>query len=158
MTKNKTSNVLQETQDVVVKLLQLLDVGASVEVDRGDDDEILVQLETDESGLLIGHHGQGLVALQQITNLILYRQVGEWPQAVINVGDYWERRKETLEQMVKGAVERLESTGEPQELPPMNAAERRVVHLLLQGDGNLTTESEGSGRDRRVVIKPVQNQ
>jgi spoIIIJ-associated protein len=144
---------LKIVKEVIEKLLGLLEVKADVQI-KEEDSNIQVQLESEEAGLLIGFHGQGLAGIQQIANLIVYHKTGEWPRIVVNVGDYWQRRKESLERMAKAAAQKVKFSKEKQVLPPMPPGERRIIHLSLADDTEVETLSEGEGRDRRVVIKP----
>lgn len=148
-----TPKKLKVIDRVVKKLLELVEVKTDVKVSEGESDEVLVQLESEEPGLLIGYHGQALAAIQQIVNLIVYRQIGEWPRVVVNVGDYWQRRRETLERMAKAVAQKVKFSGECQALPPMAPGERRIVHLSLADDPEVETTSEGEGEERRVVIR-----
>ncbi len=136
------------------ELLGQLEMKAKMKVTTDQEGIIYLQLETDDPGVLIGYHGETLFSLQTILSLMTYRQVGEWVRVVVNVNDYRERRQESLEKMALSAAQRVKFSGETQSLPPMPAAERRVVHLFLANDPEVATESEGEGYQRRVVVKP----
>ena len=72
----------------------------------------------------------------------------------VDVADYKKQRAERVEEKAKAWVAKVKESGEPMELRPMNAADRRVVHKLANDEG-LETESVGEGRDRHIVIKPA---
>jgi len=136
------------------KLLAELKVEAEVKVEVDQEGAVRVQIETAEPGVLIGYHGETLASLQLILALMVYRQLGEWVRLVVNVGDYRQRREESLRRLALSAAQKVKFSGEAYALPAMTPAERRIIHLTLADDQEVTTESEGEGRNRRVVVKP----
>ncbi|OGC98897.1 hypothetical protein A2W16_00435 [Candidatus Amesbacteria bacterium RBG_16_48_31] len=113
-----------------------------------------VLLKTDNPGLIIGYHGENLSALQLLLAQHLHYQVGEWLNLSLNVNDYRQRREASLHALADSAVARVIASGQPHSLPPMPAAERRLVHLYLADHPDVTTASEGVGRSRSVIISP----
>lgn len=107
-----------------------------------------------DAGILIGHHGQTLDALQYLANLISSRVDEEGPRVLVDVEEYRKRREDTLTRLATRLAERVRRTGEPAALEPMSAHERRVIHLALQDDPYVETTSEGEDPFRRVVIQP----
>lgn len=105
-----------------------------------------------EAGILIGHHGQTLDALQYLVNMVAGKSMEEGPRVVVDVEDYRKRREETLIRLATRLAERVARTGESAALEPMSAHERRVIHLALQESSDVTTTSEGEDPFRRVVI------
>lgn len=152
MTEKKKIATLQE---IIQHLLELMGVEAKTEVSKQESDIFQVQLEAEDPGILIGYHGETLAAIQLLLGMIAYRQTGEWIRVLVNVGDYREKRQESLERMAQSAAEKVKFSSEEQALPEMNATDRRLVHLALANDPEVATESEGEGRNRRVVIKPA---
>jgi spoIIIJ-associated protein len=106
-------------------------------------------------GLLIGRRGETLRSLQFLLNLLVSRKVQKWPQVVVDVGSYRQRRQESLEGLARRMAERVRQTGRPIMLEPMAAYERRIVHLALRGDTTIYTESSGEGETRKIVIYPA---
>ena len=144
---------LKIIKEITEKLLELLEVKASLVV-KEEDEIINIQLETEEPGILIGYHGQALQALQLLISLIGFKKFNEWVRVVVNVGDYQEKRQESLTKMAQSITQRAKFSGTSQSLPPMSSAERRIIHLALANDTEVETFSEGEGRERHVVIKP----
>lgn len=105
-------------------------------------------------GLLIGRRGETLRSLQFLLNLLVSRRVQKWPQVVVDVGNYRQRRQESLEGLARRMAERVRQTGRPIMLEPMAAYERRIVHLALREDKGIYTESSGDGENRKIVIYP----
>lgn len=108
-------------------------------------------------GLLIGRRGETLRSLQFLLNLLVSRRVQKWPQLVVDVGNYRQRRQESLESLARRMAERVRQTGRPIMLEPMAAYERRIVHLALRNDKAIYTESSGEGENRRIVIYPAKH-
>lgn len=106
-------------------------------------------------GLLIGRRGETLRSLQFLLNLLVSRRVQKWPQLVVDVGNYRQRRQESLESLARRMAERVRQTGRPIMLEPMAAYERRIVHLALRNDKTIYTESSGEGENRKIVIYPA---
>lgn len=151
MDKDKIISIIGSSAE---ELLRLLTVPADIEVVVDKDGVYQVALATEESGLLIGFHGETLSSFQLILGLIVSQKVGEWIRLVVEVGDYRARRNEELAQMAKGYADQAVASGQAVFLPYLHPAERRIIHLALQDDHRVLTESEGEGRNRRLVIKP----
>lgn len=142
--------VVQTTED----LLHRLGVSGSVSVDIDETEAYQVHIETEETGLLIGFHGRTLESFQIILGLLVSKALGSWVKVYVNVGDYREKREESLMLMAQQAADRALAMGRPVELSRLTASERRVVHLTLQGDERVETESVGEGLSRTLLVKP----
>jgi spoIIIJ-associated protein len=136
-------------------------VRTTVPGQKGDpEDTITLHVEgADEEamGLLIGRRGETLRSLQFMVNLLVSRKVQKWPQVVVDVGNYRQRRQESLEGLARRMAERVRQSGRPLTLEPMGAYERRIVHLALRSDPTVYTESSGEGENRKVVIYPAKS-
>jgi spoIIIJ-associated protein len=108
-------------------------------------------------GLLIGRRGETLSSLQFLLNLMVSRRVQKWPQMIVDVGNYRQRRRESLEGLARRMAERVHQSGRPITLEPMAAYERRIVHLALREDAGVYTQSAGEGEGRKVVIYPAKS-
>ncbi len=114
---------------------------------------VQLNIETTDGARLIGHRGETLAALQYIMNS-MHQDTEEKYYIVVDVAGYKAARATRLAQKVQQDAKKVIETGEPHKLRPMNAAERRIVHMALADIDGVATESEGEGRDRRVVIVP----
>ncbi len=141
-------------QSVVEVLLGQLEIVGTVGVTTDETGAFRVSIETEETGLLIGHHGRTLESLQLILGIMVSKKLGRWVKTYVNVGDYREKREETLMHMAQRAAERALSLGRAVELMRLTPAERRIVHLTLSGDERIETESVGEGDDRVLLVKP----
>lgn len=121
-----------------------------------DDDVIQLNIpSTRMNGFLIGQHGDNMRAMQFLVSNALKNQNYEYTRVNVDVAGYKQQRAARLEKTAEAWVKQVQKTGEPMELQPMNAADRRVVHKLA-ADSGLTSESVGEGRDRRIVLKPAE--
>ncbi len=143
----------QVIKEITQKLLELLGVKAQINLQE-QEGVVNVQLETEEPGVLIGYHGKALQSLQSLLALMSFKKLGEWTRVVVDVGDYREKREESLTRMAQSLAQRVKFSGLVQSLPPMSSAERRIIHLALANDSEVETVSEGEGQERHVVIKP----
>lgn len=162
------AEVDQIARRILEDLLERMDIHAyvtavrsSVPDQRGELEEtITLHVEgADEEamGLLIGRRGETLRSLQFMVNLLVSRKVQKWPQVVVDVGNYRQRRQESLESLARRMAERVRQSGRPLMLEPMGAYERRIVHLALRDDPTVYTESTGEGDNRKVVIYPAKS-
>lgn len=143
----------QKIQEVAEKLLSMLGIEATVTV-NADDESTQVILDTEESGMLIGYHGETLESLQTILSIVASRELGEFVRVSIEVGDYKKNRVEYLKHLVQQAKEQALSQNNGVSLSNLKSWERREVHMMLADDQEVTTESMGEGRDRVLVVKP----
>lgn len=130
--------------------------GLNTEVKASSEDGV-IELEvpsTHLNGFLIGQHGDTMRALQFIVSNALKNQGYEYSRVNVDVAEYKKQRADRLSKQAEEWVAAVKNTGEPVELKPMNAVDRRVIHKLAQ-DAGLVSESLGEGRDRRVVLKPL---
>ena len=150
MPKKKQETIIKDTTK---KLLKLLGVEAEFDVEPAEDHTDVI-LKTDEGGILIGYHGETLEALQLVLSLCIAKEVGEFVRISVEVGDYKKNRTEWLKQLVEETKERALNENRPVTLPDLKSWERRVIHMILQEDTDVTTESIGEGRDRVLEIRP----
>lgn len=143
----------KKTEKIIKDFFKLLGVDAEIEISE-DKEAISVTLKTDDTGIIIGYHGETLEALQLILALILAKESGEFKRVSVEVGDYKKNREEWLEKVALDAKEKALSENKEVFLSDLKAWERRIVHLFLQDDKEVVSESSGEGKDRVLVIKP----
>lgn len=112
-------------------------------------------VEGHDAGRLIGRHGQTIDAIQHLAQRIAFHGGQPSRRVVVDVAGYRERRSRTLCADADTAAEEALRLGEPIELAPMPASERRVVHEHLRERGDVRTHSEGDEPDRRLVVSPL---
>jgi spoIIIJ-associated protein len=143
-----------EVREVVERIIEGVEPAARVEL-REDGESIVATITGRELGLVIGKHGQTIDAIQYLVNAITWREHGEERKpVVVDAAGYRERREATLGTLALRSAERARSSGEPVELDPMTAVERKVVHLRLKDVAGVSTRSEGTEPNRFVVVEP----
>lgn len=138
----------------LLELLGLSQVGVEV---KNEDEAFSVNLSVnpEESGVLIGYHGETIASLQLIISLIVHKQLGEWHRLIVNINDYRQKHEQNLIEMAKATAARVKATGQEAMLPPLESFDRRLVHMALSDDQTVRTESMGEGPDRRLIIYPA---
>ena len=130
--------------------------GLNTDVYATSDDEV-IQLNvpsTHLNGFLIGQRGENMRSLQYLTSTALKNNSYEHTRVNVDIADYKKQRADRLRDKAETWAKQVQASGEPMELEPMNAADRRVVHQLAAEYG-LTSDSEGEGRERHIVLKPA---
>jgi spoIIIJ-associated protein len=143
---------------VISTLLKYMGYTVTVKDYRNiEEGKLMVELESDYAGYIIGKHGRTLEALQFITNLIAEKITGEQPKILLDIENYRERRAQHLMEIARKTGEYVARTGKSRLLDPLNPYERRLVHMALQDNEMVKTESEGNGVYKRVRIFRVSN-
>ena len=134
-------------------LLQRMNIRGVVHT-RAQGDTHLLIVDGEDLGILIGRHGQTLKHLEFLTNIVSSKGVGNISRIFVDVAGYRKRKEKMLEDLARSAARKVERTGRSTTLRPMDARDRRIIHLTLQKNGKVTTHSEGDEPFRRVVISP----
>ena len=119
---------------------------------EGEEDTIELDIEGEDSGLLIGRRGETLRALQFTVNLLVGQSTRG--RVILDVEGYRERRYSSLRTLASRVAERVTSTGRPITLEPMAPNERRVIHMTLADNPRVATESTGMGESRKITVLP----
>lgn len=119
-----------------------------------EENSALVLLETEDTGIVIGYHGEVLESLQLLLSLVVTKKVGRYVRVSLEVGDYKKNREEYLHNLAMKAKDRALSENSEQVISQLRSWERRVVHMYLQDDPDVETESIGEGKERVLVIRP----
>lgn len=116
--------------------------------------KVQVNLPEEETGIFIGHHGDGLASLQLVLSLILSQRLGDWQKVSLNINDYQERREEALKHLADTAVDKALSLKQDVVLGNLSSYERRIIHLHLENHPHVTTQSQGEEPLRQLLIVP----
>ncbi|MEC9308738.1 MAG: RNA-binding cell elongation regulator Jag/EloR [Chloroflexota bacterium] len=141
--------------NTVNHILSASGISVTTNIRSANDEEVggpIIDIVGEDSGLLIGRRGQTLQALQFMVNLIARNQHGDGTRIMLDVERYRQRREASLRDMAVRVASRVVQTGRNITLEPMNAADRRVIHVSLSDYQGVTTESVGLGDDRKVNI------
>ncbi len=150
----------EDTAKLAVDLVNYILSSLEVEVktffrdqDDFDNKSVYFEIEGDDSGLIIGRKGETLRSLEFLISFIIKRQLDKKVRVILDVEGYQERRRQNIASQAESAAEEVIKSGKPVKMDPMSPFDRRIVHLSLEKQTKITTESEGSGSRRQVVIK-----
>src|SRR5919197_2870993 len=143
----------RQSRQVVADLLSRMGIVAQVAI-RKTEDPVIIDITGDNLGLLIGWRGETLRAFQTVVNLILNEGRSDRRRLVVDVEHYRNRREETVKEMALRLADRVRRTGERVVMDPMQSYERRIVHITLEKEPGIRTESHGEEPNRRVAILP----
>ncbi|MDO8569049.1 MAG: R3H domain-containing nucleic acid-binding protein [Dehalococcoidales bacterium] len=154
--------VMDAAREVLEKLLGLMDMPATVAPSTlfsiGGEEESLASLtldiKGDDLGILIGRRGQTLASLQYLVRLIVSQKTQTKLPIIIDIEGYKRHRWESLRSLALRMADQVKQRRIPFTLEPMPAFERRIIHLALADNPDVTTESTGEGEARQVVILP----
>jgi spoIIIJ-associated protein len=147
----------ERVRAVVARVIEALDLDASVEVTETADEIRATVDGPDEMGRLIGRHGQTIDALQHLAWRAAFHDVDERKSVVVDAAGYRQRREEALQRQADRAASEALRFGRPVELEPMSAAERKTVHNYLADRSDVETHSEGDEPERRLVVSPLRS-
>ncbi|MEK6797004.1 MAG: RNA-binding cell elongation regulator Jag/EloR [Spirochaetota bacterium] len=161
------SNRIKDVKDILENVLKLMSVPATVAAGEESASKIYINIDSPDSGVLIGKKGSTLEALQFLVTLITSKMNGrpaasepgngteeEEHHIIIDIDGYRKRREETLKDIAWRMASVVKRTRRPKMLEPMNPYERRIIHLTLQDDKDVETKSEGDGTIKQVCILP----
>lgn len=130
--------------------------GLNIDIYATSEDDV-IELHvpsTHLNGFLIGQRGENMRSLQFLVGSALKNQGYPYTRVNVDIADYKKQRAERLAEKAEEWLKKVKDSGQPMELRPMNAADRRIIHKLA-ADWGLETESAGEGRDRHIILKPT---
>ena len=140
-------------EDFLSGMLVYIDPGYTVSA-RTRNDTINAEILGGDPGKVIGREGRTLAAIEFLANTVIAKEQGHGgPRVSVDAAGYRRRHEERLLDQARRHAAKVRKSGEDMELEPMNAADRRIIHIALKEDAFVMTESVGEGRDRRLVIK-----
>lgn len=155
LTDEETDKVADLAVDYLKKILAFFgETESSIDEYDGDEGELILDVNGGDLAVLIGRHGRTLDALQMVLTSLMSSRIKFYYPIVVDIESYKTRRKKKLEAISLSAAERACKQGRVA-LAPMNAYERRIVHMTLLGNESVTTHSEGEDPNRRVVVTAV---
>ena len=155
--KELTVDLPALAEKVTREIIDLMGLEAAIRT-KADGNTVHLHFEGEKSGLLIGRRGQTLDALQYLITRILQRQVSDKVKLTLDSGDYRSRREEYLVDLALKMAEKSKTTGKPVVLSPLNAHDRRIIHLALEKDKSLKTISRGDGLVKKMIISVVKKE
>lgn len=147
-------------EDVARNFLEPLFDKLGVEADMDitmEEDLVNIKLTGEDVGIIIGRRGETLDALQYLLSLVINRYTPEYTRVILDVGDYRQKRAESLRRLARKVAAKVARTKKNITLEAMNPYERRIIHSSLQEFPNVNTYSIGEEPNRKVVIRYVPN-
>ncbi|MEI6125486.1 MAG: RNA-binding cell elongation regulator Jag/EloR [Pseudomonadota bacterium] len=148
---------IEGLQEILEKIVKEIDEKAYVEV-KTDGEESILNIIGDGSGIFIGKRGQTLEAFQYLMNKIKMNKFRDAPHITIDSESYHARHVESLVGLALRLSDKAKKRKGPVTTNPLNAGDRRIVHMALKKDAELSTWSKGEGNLRKVIIAPKQSE
>ncbi|MCH5152749.1 MAG: protein jag [Clostridiales bacterium] len=150
-----TADEPSRIREFLQTVLNKMGLNCTVEAQENDDAVALV-ISGEDASVAIGYRGETLDALQYLCSLQLNGKNSSFRRVTLDAEGYRAKREKTLERLAMNLEQKVKRTGREAKLEPMNPYERRVIHTTLQNSKYVTTQSEGQGSSRHVVISPIQ--
>ena len=156
LTEEQVDAIADEAVAVLRSILACFgETGCSIDEFDGDEGDLILDVSDGDLAILIGRHGVTIDALQVVFSSLVSKRLGFHYPVSVDVEGYKSRRRDKVQSMARSAAARAKKNGKEIRLSPMNAYERRLVHLALRDDGTVFTHSEGAEPTRYVVIAPA---
>ena len=152
-TKLNLNGSLEKLKDILEDIVKEIDSNATVKVNT-DEEEPVLNIIGDGGGIFIGKKGMTLTALQFVLNKIRLNKLNDLPHVTVDSESYRSRHKNSLIALSKRLSEKAKKRGAPVSTNPLNSSDRRIVHMEMKKDPELTTWSKGEGNLKRVIIAP----
>ena len=150
-----TDDEMDSIADLAVGYLKEMETSSSIDEYDGEEGELILDVNGGDLAVLIGRHGRTLDALQMVLTSLLSSKIKFYYPVVVDIEGYKNRRKKKIQDLARSSAARAKKRHGKVTLAPMNAYERRLVHLALLNDDGVVTHSEGEDPERRVVITAV---
>lgn len=140
-----------ETVDFLKNIIEKMDISATLEISKTEENKIHINIESDKTNLLIGRKGSTLDALQLLANVFVSKKKEDL-KVVVDIEDYRGRREHSLQDLAEKTARHVRRTKTSHLLDPMNPFERRIIHLTLAEWEDIETISEGEGLYKKVRV------
>lgn len=145
----------EKISSFIMSIAKYVDPGCEILMEDIGQEFYSFNIKTKESSLLIGRDGANIGALDHLVKLMLKKEIKEIPSFVIDINGYRKSKIERLKQLAKSAALRVSWRNQSETMVPMNAFERRIIHMELSNSPLVETKSSGQDPDRSVVISPL---
>lgn len=143
---------ISSAREVVESICRAMRIDVRFTGAMTEDDSIVLAYSSDETAILIGKRGKTIDALQYISNLIYRRRFPEEKKIVIDLSGYKVKREKMLLNLAEEYIEKAKLIGEYL-TEPYSPVDRRIIHMAVKSEDNITSESQGDGRYKRILIK-----
>ncbi len=153
----KLNNKDEKAYQVLSRIVDSINTGAEVSMTYSNQNYAIFEISKADPGIIIGKHGHTLDAIQYLLNLLVNKEKDRQSHKIylVDIDGYRKRREESLKKYAKEKAEIAKRKGGTVALYFMNSIERRLVHMALKEDPEVSTYSEGREPYRRVIIKPT---
>ncbi len=151
--QNDIKKIKDATGEFFEKMTMAVSIG-SVNLEKGSQDVVNLDIKSDEPQILIGQGGQTLFEIQRLLRTVLNKKLQKIFYFNLDINDYKKKKIEYLKDLAKDLADQVALTKEEKTLSPMPSYERRIIHAELAQRTDVATESQGDGPDRHIVIKP----
>ena len=141
--------------DFIEELLDIADIDGDIDIDARAGRAYISVTSTESDDLALLSKPDTVSALQELTRIAVQNKTGRFSRLILDIGGSRDTRAGELAALVDHAIARIEGGASSASLPPMSSYERKLVHDVVAERGGYSSESEGEGRDRHTVIKPV---
>jgi spoIIIJ-associated protein len=149
------TDLITFARDILINIINKMGIEIKIKDIIEGSNRIYIEMDSEQSGLIIGKQGKTLEALQFLLNLIVSNKIQSDKKIILDIESYREKREKALRRLSKDIAHKVIKTGKPWTLEPMNPFERRLIHLTLQNDSRVSTKSEGEGIYRKVKVSPA---
>ena len=153
----EAGDIADIAKEITSTLFAKMELDAKIRDISENDSKVYIELESENSGLIIGKKGKTLEAIQFIINMMVNQKTKSNKKIIIDIESYRSKRESSLKKLAQEVAERVAHTGKPFSMEPMNPFERRLVHMTLQDHPQVITKSEGQGSFRKVKVCPRTN-
>lgn len=143
----------RKVRTIMSDILSTMDLNAKMNIAEKDN-TVIINLEGENLGILIGRRGETLDALQYLINLSVNKNLESRRKFILDIEGYRQRREDTLKKLAQKLADKATQRGRNVVLEPMNSLERRIIHTALQGRDDISTFSEGEEPYRKIIIAP----
>ncbi len=138
----------------LTELFKSMKLDVTINATLTEEGDVLVNLEGDNMGIVIGKRGDTLDSIQYLTSLVVNKETENYTKVIVDTENYREKRYNALIALSERLAQKVARTGKRHTLEPMNPYERRIIHSNLQNNDDVTTRSVGEDPYRKVVIEP----
>ena len=149
------TDLITYAREILINIINKMGIAVKIKDVIEGSNRIYIEMDSEQSGLIIGKQGKTLEAMQFLVNLIVSNKIQTEKKIILDIESYREKREKALRKLSKDIAHKVIRTGKPWTLEPMNPFERRLIHLTLQNDSRVSTKSEGEGIYRKVKVSPA---
>jgi spoIIIJ-associated protein len=156
VTDSHREDLAEKASEFLLGVLERMGISADIDI-KDDTDRTVLEIQTQDTELVIGRRGVVLDALQHLVNKAVFKEKRDEKQKplVVDSGGFRDKQVERLRTLAQRMSEKALETKQIVELQPMSPHDRRIVHMAISEIPGLTTRSEGEGEDRHILIVPA---